>query len=254
MKNRLESGSGISFTEFSYQLLQAYDFAHLHERHGCRVQLGGSDQWGNIVAGVDLIKRRRQDEIRRALRSDPDRPWVQPGKRERGALEAQAYTQKAPLDRWRQDERELADKFGANEAAERERKFGREADAQAWGITIPLLLTKSGAKFGKSAGNAVWLSDTLTSPSQFYQVSPSTYGDAALTKGQFFLGSADEEVEEHLLLFTLLPVERITQVMQEHNVRDAPAMEYLLTDSGQTSSPDRAETARGGSHRTRAWP
>ena len=56
VRNRLESG--ISFTEFSYQLLQANDFYELHRRHGCRLQFGGSDQWGNITAGVDFVRRR----------------------------------------------------------------------------------------------------------------------------------------------------------------------------------------------------
>jgi tyrosyl-tRNA synthetase len=56
VKARLESG--ISFTEFSYQLLQANDFFELHRRHGCQLQFGGSDQWGNITAGVDYIRRR----------------------------------------------------------------------------------------------------------------------------------------------------------------------------------------------------
>ncbi|MER5336670.1 tyrosine--tRNA ligase [Micromonospora sp. NPDC002717] len=56
VKARLESG--ISFTEFSYQLLQANDFFELHRRHGCQLQFGGSDQWGNIAAGVDYIRRR----------------------------------------------------------------------------------------------------------------------------------------------------------------------------------------------------
>jgi tyrosyl-tRNA synthetase len=56
VKARLESG--ISFTEFSYQLLQANDFFELHRRHGCTVQFGGSDQWGNITAGVDYVRRR----------------------------------------------------------------------------------------------------------------------------------------------------------------------------------------------------
>lgn len=60
VKSRLESG--ISFTEFSYQLLQAYDFYKLYEQHGCRVQMGGSDQWGNLTAGVELIRRLGQDE------------------------------------------------------------------------------------------------------------------------------------------------------------------------------------------------
>jgi tyrosyl-tRNA synthetase len=52
-----ERGQGISFTEFSYMLLQAYDFYHLHEHHGCSVQAGGKDQWGNITAGIELIRR-----------------------------------------------------------------------------------------------------------------------------------------------------------------------------------------------------
>ena len=53
---RLESG-GISYTEFSYQVLQAFDFLELYRRHDCKIQLGGSDQWGNIVAGLDLIRK-----------------------------------------------------------------------------------------------------------------------------------------------------------------------------------------------------
>jgi tyrosyl-tRNA synthetase len=52
-----ERGQGISFTEFSYMLLQAYDFYYLYEHHGCLVQAGGKDQWGNITAGIDLIRR-----------------------------------------------------------------------------------------------------------------------------------------------------------------------------------------------------
>ena len=59
VKRRLESEDGISYTEFSYPLLQAYDFLMLHDRFNCGVQLGGSDQWGNITAGMDLIRRVR---------------------------------------------------------------------------------------------------------------------------------------------------------------------------------------------------
>src|SRR6267143_3305359 len=59
IKRRLETDDGISFTEFSYPLLQAYDYLVLHDRHGCTLQMGGSDQWGNIVAGIDLIRRLR---------------------------------------------------------------------------------------------------------------------------------------------------------------------------------------------------
>jgi len=57
VKLRLESDSGLSFLEFNYSILQAYDFLVLQQRYGCAVQMGGSDQWGNIVAGIDLIRR-----------------------------------------------------------------------------------------------------------------------------------------------------------------------------------------------------
>jgi tyrosyl-tRNA synthetase len=59
VNRRLESEEGISFTEFSYLLLQAYDFLQLFDRYGCTVQIGGSDQWGNITAGIDLIRKLR---------------------------------------------------------------------------------------------------------------------------------------------------------------------------------------------------
>ncbi|MBF0477287.1 MAG: tyrosine--tRNA ligase [Deltaproteobacteria bacterium] len=59
-KLRLETG--LSFIEFNYMLLQAYDFLYLREHHDCRLQLGGSDQWGNIVAGIDLIRRMNQGQ------------------------------------------------------------------------------------------------------------------------------------------------------------------------------------------------
>ena len=59
IKRRLETDEGISFTEFTYPLLQAYDYLVLHDRYGCTLQMGGSDQWGNIVAGIDLIRRLR---------------------------------------------------------------------------------------------------------------------------------------------------------------------------------------------------
>ena len=59
VKRRIESEDGISFTEFSYSLLQSYDYLVLYDRHNCRLQMGGSDQWGNIVSGADLVRRLR---------------------------------------------------------------------------------------------------------------------------------------------------------------------------------------------------
>ncbi len=106
---------GLSFTEFAYMLLQAADFAHLRRAHGVELQCGGADQWGNITAGLELIRR----TIRR-----PD---------------------------------------GTPEAA--------------FGLAYPLLLSPSGAKFGKSdAGESIWLDAALTSPYRFYQYCSSAAG------------------------------------------------------------------------------
>jgi tyrosyl-tRNA synthetase len=63
VKNRIEQEQGMSFTEFSYSLLQSYDFLELHDRYGCTLQMGGSDQWGNIVSGIDLIRRLRGADV-----------------------------------------------------------------------------------------------------------------------------------------------------------------------------------------------
>ena len=63
VRTRLESTEGISFTEFSYMLIQAHDYLWLHEHEGCDLQIGGSDQWGNITAGIDLVRRRTGDAV-----------------------------------------------------------------------------------------------------------------------------------------------------------------------------------------------
>jgi tyrosyl-tRNA synthetase len=63
VKLRLEREQHLSFLEFNYMVLQAYDFVELHRRHGCRLQIGGSDQWGNIVSGIDLARRMDQAEL-----------------------------------------------------------------------------------------------------------------------------------------------------------------------------------------------
>lgn len=64
VKQRIErEGSGISFTEFSYMILQSYDFAELYRRHDCTIQIGGSDQWGNITGGIDLARRMYQGQV-----------------------------------------------------------------------------------------------------------------------------------------------------------------------------------------------
>jgi tyrosyl-tRNA synthetase len=86
VRARLEAG-GISYTEFSYQILQANDFLELHRRHGCALQLGGSDQWGNLVSGVDLTRRVMGDSVHALatpLITKPD--GTKYGKTEGGAI------------------------------------------------------------------------------------------------------------------------------------------------------------------------
>jgi len=133
VRRRLDEGGGISFTEFSYMLLQSYDFLHLFDHYGCRTQLGGSDQWGNITAGVDLIRRVRGEA--------------------------------------------------------------------AYGLVLPLLETTGGEKFGKSAGNAIYLDPSLVSPYEFYQ---------------FWVRTDDRDVERFLKLFTLLTLPEIRELAEAH--------------------------------------
>lgn len=128
---------GISFTEMSYMLLQAYDFLFLKREYDCSLQIGGSDQWGNITAGLELIDRVEQQK--------------------------------------------------------------------AFGLTIPLIMKKDGAKFGKTAGGAVWLDPELTSPYEFYQ---------------FWLNTDDADVISFLKFFTFLDHDRILQL--EHAVSIRP--------------------------------
>jgi tyrosyl-tRNA synthetase len=63
VKKRLESDDGMSYTEFCYQILQGYDFLHLYKTYGCTMQIGGSDQWGNITAGTELVRRMLGQEV-----------------------------------------------------------------------------------------------------------------------------------------------------------------------------------------------
>ncbi|EDV57071.1 tyrosine--tRNA ligase, mitochondrial [Drosophila erecta] len=134
VQSRLESEDGMSFTEFTYQIFQAYDWLHLLRRHNCCFQMGGSDQTGNLMTGHELISR-----------------------------------------------------------VERKR--------EVFGLTLPLVTTEEGDKFGKSAGNAVWLDGNKTSPFALYQ---------------FFLRMPDSEVEKLLKLFTFIPLPQVEQLMREH--------------------------------------
>jgi tyrosyl-tRNA synthetase len=137
VKRRLEGEQGISYTEFSYMTLQAYDYLHLFDTFGCTLQVGGSDQWGNITAGMDLIRKLRQGNV--------------------------------------------------------------------YALTFPLVTTAAGEKFGKSAGNAMWLDPTLTSPWDFYQ---------------YLVRQDDRDVIRFLNFFTFVPQDQIAALAEA--VRTAP--------------------------------
>jgi tyrosyl-tRNA synthetase len=127
VQSRIEGG--ISFTEFSYMLLQAYDFLELNRREGVTLQIGGSDQWGNITAGLELIRRVE----------------------------------------------------------------GKTAHA----LTMPLVTTASGSKFGKTEAGAVWLDPARTSPYKFYQ---------------YWINVDDRDAGKYLRLFTLLSRQEIEEL------------------------------------------
>jgi tyrosyl-tRNA synthetase len=137
VRARLEAG-GITYTEFSYQILQANDFLELHRRHDCTLQIGGSDQWGNLVSGVDLIRRVTGDTVH--------------------------------------------------------------------ALATPLITKPDGTKYGKTEGDAVWLSPELMSPYAFYQ---------------FWINRSDAEVPGLLRVFTFRTREEIAELEQE--IADRPA-------------------------------
>lgn len=162
---RLEQDSGLNFIEFNYMLLQAYDFWYLYKHHGCKLQMGGADQWGNICAGIDLTRR----------------------------LEG----------------------------------------AQVYGITLPLLTTRSGEKMGKTAAGALWLDPEKTPPYEFYQ---------------YWINVDDEDVERFLALFTFLPMEEIRRLggLQGEALREAK--EILAFEATRiTHSEEQARKARDAS-------
>jgi tyrosyl-tRNA synthetase len=163
VKLRLEREQNLSFLEFNYMLLQAYDFVYLHRNHACRLQIGGSDQWGNIINGIELNRRLGEEEI--------------------------------------------------------------------FGLTTPLITTASGAKMGKSASGAVWLTEEMLSAYDYWQ---------------FWRNTEDADVERFLQFFTELPQEEISTILQG-NINDAKkrlALEATTLCHGREKALQAAETAR----------
>ncbi|KAK5637218.1 hypothetical protein RRF57_012930 [Xylaria bambusicola] len=150
VKRKMTEGDGVSLAEFVYPMMQAWDFWKMFSGpKGVRMQIGGSDQYGNITAGIDAVKLLRDTE-----------PDV-------------------------------------------ERKLPPDLLHTPVGFTVPLLTDSAGNKFGKSAGNAMWLDPFMTNSFDLYG---------------YFMRRPDSEVEKLLKLFTFLPLERINKIMEEHNL------------------------------------
>ena len=166
----------MSFAEFTYPLMQAYDWWVLYQK-GVQIQVGGADQFGNILAGAETIKN--------VAKADP------------------ATIEEIYFPRPRQKD---ANKNPLN------------ISNDPMGFTTPLLTTSSGEKFGKSAGNAVWLDPDMTSSFDLYQVrdvklfAAPTFADVL----QFFLRLPDADVERYLKLLTFVPNTQIDTVMKQH--------------------------------------
>lgn len=149
VKKRLDDKSGMSFSEFCYPIMQAWDWCQLFKQMRIQMQIGGSDQYGNILTGSECVKSFVKNSQSSSGQELPNGP------------------QDIPI-----------------------------------GFTVPLLTDSSGAKFGKSAGNAIWLDPTQTSPFDLYG---------------YLVRRPDDEVERLLKLFTFLPQSQIATVMEEHN-------------------------------------
>jgi tyrosyl-tRNA synthetase len=165
VKLRLEREQNLSFLEFNYMLLQAYDFAELNKRYKCRLQLGGSDQWGNIINGVELNRRLGGEEV--------------------------------------------------------------------YGLTTPLITTANGAKMGKTAGGAMWLSEELLSPYDYYQ---------------FWRNTDDRDVIKFLKIFSDLSLEKIEEYAKYegnkiNEVKKILAFEATKLCHGEDLATQAAETA-----------
>ena len=166
VKLRLEREQPLTFLEFNYMILQAYDFLELNRRHKVRLQMGGSDQWGNIVNGVELGRR--------------------------------------------------------------------IAGSELFGLTTPLITTSSGAKMGKTAAGAVWLSEHRLSHFDYWQ---------------FWRNTEDGDVGRFLKLFTDLPLAEIARLeaLQGQEINEAKkilANEATRLCRGEAAATQAAETAR----------
>jgi tyrosyl-tRNA synthetase len=179
VKLRLEREQPLSFLEFNYMILQAYDFVELAQRFNCRVQMGGSDQWGNIINGVELGRRAMivtGIEFR-------DNKFITT------AIQGSELLFEEVFPTLAEAERKLTELGWTYAGVNTE--IGTKFNKDLFGITSPLLTTSSGAKMGKTAAGAVWLNADLLSPYDYWQ---------------FWRNTEDADVVKFLKLFTEIPL------------------------------------------------
>ncbi|MBO6514641.1 MAG: tyrosine--tRNA ligase [Phycisphaerales bacterium] len=232
VKERLNNREqGISYTEFSYMILQAYDFAYLYEDEGVTVQIGGSDQYGNIIAGKDLIRRKRAAVVTEStefileagnsfgtvdisgLNMDLSRK-IKDGKgniSEDFNLFKLAKTnieQLESLQEWLNEQTEALN-FTEDVRAFLRDYIGKYIVDLAWvqqgeafGLTAPLVQKADGGKFGKTEKGAIWLTAARTSPYAYYQ---------------FWLNATDEDARGWIKVFTFLDQPTIESLIGRHD-------------------------------------
>jgi tyrosyl-tRNA synthetase len=213
VKLRLQREQNLSFLEFNYMIMQAYDFVSLAKRSGVRLQIGGSDQWGNIVMGVDLNRKMKFSERLSAHEEVHDSDEVTYDKH--GYIHAEGGS----LDEVYSRLESTANKVNS--------------DNPVFGLTTPLLTTSSGAKMGKTAAGAVWLNLERLSAYDYYQ---------------FWRNTEDADVGRFLKLFTELPMDTIgkLEALQGAGINEAKkvlAFEATKLCHGEKAAADAAETA-----------
>ncbi len=214
VKLRLEREQNLSFLEFNYMLLQAYDFVELNRRYGCTLQIGGSDQWGNIVMGIDLQRRMSAASRFQPLSLDK-------------AMGAKVLEVQPMINSRQESEKAFTPSHFLGQLHE-------DGGKDAYGLTTPLLATAAGAKMGKTADGAVWLSADYLSPYEYWQ---------------FWRNVEDADVGRFLKLFTDLPMDEVKRLGALKGAELNDAKKVLATEATRIAHGDRAarsaaETAR----------
>ncbi|MEZ5690859.1 MAG: tyrosine--tRNA ligase [Rickettsiales bacterium] len=216
VKLRLEREQNLSFLEFNYMILQAYDFIELNNRYGCNLQIGGSDQWGNIIMGIDLAHHIQAAGRFQPMNLEPSddrvlkvleiQPMIKSSKED-----PKDYTHKAFMEFMNSD-----------------------SNKELFGLTTPLLTNSSGDKMGKTASGAVWLDSDMLTPYDYWQ---------------YWRNTEDADVGRFLRLFTELPIAEIEKLEKLKGSEINEAKKILANEAtkichGDRSAKKAAETAK----------